>query len=547
MFPLAQTLLSGMTTVGMTLPDGLTPNLDLLLPEFIVLGTAFGAILPELLLPAGRRAVATAWTSLIGLLCAFVLVVAMGPSDQLAIQVLDGQGGIISGLRMDAFSVFCRALVTGGGALLVLISMGFTRRMDRGHGEFYSILLFSLLGVMLVSGVSDLLSLFVCLELVTIMAYVLAAFRRNDLRSTEAGMKYLVVGAVSTAILLLGIGLIYGWTGSLSLEAIGGDVWDTVTAGGEIPAIFLLGMAFLLSGLLFKVGGVPFHVWIPDVYEGAPSPVTAFLITASKAAGVILLLRVAQAVFVRPLGLEETLHSPLAQQWVLVLGVIAVVTLLFGVLAALPQRGIKRMIAYSSIGHAGYMLMGIAAIAAEGGRASHGAQYGGEALLYYIMAYFVTSIVAFAVIIVVGGASARMPGGGDGAKAYEGLWARSPFLAVAMCLALLSLAGVPPMSGFFAKFLIIRATVDKGLFALAFIGAGAVIVSLYFYLLWIKAMYFKAPPEGAPQGADFHIPMSTRVVLWGGMIAMVLMGVWMPPFYDWAHDAAASLTALAGR
>ena len=536
-----------MFPLAITLPEGFTPNLHLLLPEFIVLGTALGAILPELMLPAGRRAVATAWTSLIGLVVAFVVIVAMGPSESLAMQVQAEDGSIVSGLRMDAFAVFCRALVTGGGALLVLISMGFTRRMDRGHGEFYAILLFSLMGVMLVSSVSDMLSMFVCLELVTIMAYVLAAFRRNDLRSTEAGLKYLVIGAVSTAILLLGIGLIYGWTGTMSFEGLGEKVWGAVSAGQTMPAIFLLGMAFFVSGLLFKVGGVPFHVWIPDVYQGAPSPVTAFLITASKSAGVILLLRLAQAVFVRPLGLEDTLSNPLAEQWVLVLGAISVVTLLFGVMAAIPQRGIKRMIAYSSIGHAGYLLMGIAAIAADGGRDPNGAQYGGEALLYYIMAYFVTSVVAFAVIMIVGSASARMPGGAHGEKAYEGLWSRSPFLAVAMCLALLSLAGVPPMAGFFGKFLIIRATVDKGLFALAFIGAGAVIVSLYFYMLWIKSMYFKAPPEGAPKGKDFIIPMSTRVVLWGGMVTMVLMGVYMPPFFEWAHEAAASLTALAGR
>ncbi len=534
-----------MFTLAFDLPEGLTPNLHLLLPEFIVAGTALGAILPELLLPAGRRAAATAWTSLVGLVCAFVVILVMGPSRELAIQVMEGDT-LVSGLRMDAFSVFCRALIAGGGALLVLLSMPFTRRMDRGHGEFYAILLFSLLGVMFVSEVSDLLSLFVCLELVTIMAYVLAAFRRNDLKSTEAGLKYLVIGAVSTAVLLLGIGLIYGFTGSMSLEVLGAKVWETAAnPEASLPGIFLLGMALLLSGLFFKIGGVPFHVWIPDVYQGAPSPVTAFLVTASKAAGVILLIRIAQAVFVRPETIAATVDNPLAQQWVVLFGAVAVVTLLFGVLSAIPQLNIKRMIAYSSIGHAGYLLMGVAAIASGGGGQGSGAQLGGEALLYYLMAYFVTSVVAFAVIITVSAASKNVPGGPHGAKAYEGLWSRSPFLAVALCLALLSLAGVPPMSGFFAKFLILRATIDSGLYALAFIGAGAVVVSLYFYLLWIKSLYFSAPPEGAPTGDDFRISVSTRALLWGGMIAMVLMGIWMPPFFTWAHDAAASLVAIA--
>jgi len=513
------------TFLAMKLPEGLTPNLHLLLPEFIVAGTAIAAILPELLLPAGRRARLTAWTSVAGLLVAFVVILAMGPSSKSALHVVDGDL-TVTGWRADAFSVFCRALVTGGGALLVLLSMPFTRRMDRGHGEFHALLLFALLGVMLVSGVSDLLSLFVCLELVTIMAYVLASFRRNDVRSTEAGLKYLVIGAVSTAVLLLGIGLVYGAVGSLSFQALA-----RVMTVGQPPAILVMGLAFILIGLLFKIGGVPFHVWIPDVYEGAPTPVTAFLITASKFAGVVLLLRFAQAVFV------PTLQAADPFDWVVVLGVLSVVTLLFGVLGAIPQRSIKRLLAYSSIGHAGYIIMGIAAIAAAG---SSGSGRATSAILYYMMAYFATSITAFAVIITVSAATKS-----DDHTAYTGLARRSPFLALAMLLALLSLAGVPPLAGFFGKFLILAAVVDKGLFTLAFIGVGAVIISLYFYMLWIKEIFVKAPADGVV-GPRIPVPGVTRCVLWIGMLAMLAMGIVMGPFYSWVHDAAQSMGTYLG-
>ncbi|MDJ0521046.1 MAG: NADH-quinone oxidoreductase subunit N [Planctomycetota bacterium] len=512
--------------LAMQLPEGFTPNLHLMIPEFIVAGTALGAILPELLLPAGRRAAATAWTSLAGLAIAFVVVVAMGPSDAMALHMKDGAFDV-TGWKADSFSVFCRALTAIGGVFLVLMSIPYTRRMDRGHGEFYALLLFALLGVMLVAGVSDLLSMFVCLELVTIMAYILAALRRNDMQSTEAGLKYLVIGAVSTAILLLGIGLVYGAVGNLSFAGL--EEYLLKPENAEYPAILVMGIAFVLIGLFFKIGGVPFHVWIPDVYQGAPSPATAFLITASKFAGVILLLRFGEA------ALLPALKTVDAFSWVILLGVVSVITLLFGVLGAIPQRSIKRLLAYSSIGHAGYILMAIAAVATEGGS---GAQKGTSALLYYMMAYFATSITAFAVIITVSAAAKS-----HGHEAYTGLARRAPFLAVAMALSLFSLAGVPPMAGFFGKFLILQSVVDKGLYVLAFVGAGAVIVSLYFYMLWIKEMYIRKPEEGVTY-PSIHVPGVTRFVLWAGMIAMLALGVWMGPFYEWVHEAATSIAAV---
>jgi len=389
------------------------------------------------------------------------------------------------------------------------------------------VLLMALLGVMLLSGVADLLSLFVCLELVTISSYVLAAFRRNDARSTEAGLKYLVVGSVSSALLLLGIAFVFGATGALSFDAL-----RTAVLAGAPDPLLVLGAALLLVGVLFKVGGVPFHVWIPDVYEGAPSPVTAFLSTASKSAGVVLLMRFAQAVLVPSIGRAEA-------AWLWLLVVLACLTLLFGLLGAIPQRRIKRLLAYSSIGHAGYLLAAVAAMAAGG---ANDALPGASAILFYLGAFFFTNLTAFTVVVLVAGSSVP-----PGASAWAGLSKRAPFLALAMCLALLSLAGVPPLSGFFGKFLVLNAVVMRAeahpiLWVLASVGAVGILISLYFYLLWILEMYFKAP-EPALDGTTLKVPAPAGAVLWIGLLAMLAMGVFMGPFYAWAEHAAKALVA----
>ena len=322
-------------------------NLDRMLPEFLVAGAGLAAILPELVMPAGKRAVATAWTSAIGLAAALACLLFWCPEGIAMLARADGESGaMITGWMSDKFSIYCRAILAGGGLLLVLLSMPYTKRMDKGHGEFYAILLFAILGSMLVTGVSDLLSLFVCLELVTIMAYVLAAFRRNHLPSTEAGLKYLVVGAVSTAVLLLGIALIYGGTGSLAL----GDIATTIQSGNS-NVLLVMGIGLVLIGMLFKIGGVPFHVWIPDVYEGSPTPTTAFLSTASKSAGVVLLLRFA---YVALIPAMDGVHS---LSWVLLLSSIAIITLFFGSLGrsfAAIHQATSRLLVHIPCGLSAY-------------------------------------------------------------------------------------------------------------------------------------------------------------------------------------------------
>jgi NADH-quinone oxidoreductase subunit N len=504
-------------------------NLRYLLPEFLVAGAALAVVATEVLLPAGRRARATSLTAIAGLLAALVLVVldwTNGVRGE-ALKLVGTSGALVTAWTVDPFSLFTRGLALVGGLLVALLAIPYTRRMDKGHGEFYAVFLFALLGVMLLSGVSDLLSLFVCLELVTISSYVLAAFRRNDLKSTEAGLKYLVVGSVSSALLLLGIAFVYGATGALSFPALAGAV-----AVAAPDPMLVLGASLLLVGVLFKVGGVPFHVWIPDVYEGAPSPVAAFLSTASKSAGMVLLLRLAQVVLIPAAGRVEA-------AWLWLLVVLAGVTLLFGLLGAIPQRRIKRLLGYSSIGHAGYLLAAVAAMSA-GGAAE--ALPGATAILFYLGAFFFTNLTAFMVIVLVSAVPAPA-----GVSAWAGLSRRAPFLGLAMALALLSLAGVPPLSGFFSKFLVLNAVVANAnaqpiLWVLAGVGALGILISLYFYLLWILEMYFK-PPEPALASVGVRVGAPAAVVLWVGILAMLAMGIFMGPVYAWAEDAAKALIA----
>lgn len=505
-------------------------NLHLLLPEMLVAGAGLAVVASEVLLPPDRRGRATAFTAFAGLASALALIVLawINGTTGAALEVVE-EGRRVTAWTVDAFSLFTRGLAAAGGLLLVLLATPFTRRLDRGHGEFYAVLLFALLGVMLVSGVSDLISLFVCLELVTVSSYVLAAFRRNDVRSTEAGLKYLVVGSVSSALLLLGIAFVFGATGSFSLDALA-----VAATAGEPSALLLLGTALLLVGILFKVGGVPFHVWIPDVYEGAPAPVTAFLSTASKSAGLVLLLRLTETALIPTVGRVEG-------AWLWLLVVLASMTLLFGLLGAIPQRSVQRMLGYSSIGHAGYLLAGVAAMAA--GTAGD-AVPGATALLFYLGAFFFTNLTAFTVIVLVSGVAAP-----HGVSAWAGLSRRAPFLALAMVLALLSLAGVPPLSGFFGKFLVLSAVIGRTdaapiLWVVAGIGAVGILLSLYFYLLWIREMYFEAPPPELAT-AGVRTPLVARVALWVGVAAMVGLGVFMGPLYDLAQQAARALLAAA--
>jgi NADH-quinone oxidoreductase subunit N len=404
----------------------------------------------------------------------------------------------------DAMALFFKRLFLVGTALVLVMSVGFARQLEGGVGEFFALLMFACTGMMLTASVNDFLMLFVALETVTMSFYILVAWLRRQQQSLEAGVKYLILGALASAFLVYGITFIYGTTGTTGFAGVAAKI---TSAGAPLK----LGLLLVLAGLGFKIASVPFQAWVPDVYQGAPAPVTAFLATGSKAAGFALLLRV----------LFKAL-APVKPTWVLLIGTLAGLSVLYGNFAAMPQRNVKRLLGYSSISHAGFLLLGIAAAD----------RFGVEAVLFYLVAYLFTNLCAFTVISCLAG---TLPD--DERENYAGLAQRSPLLAAAMTVALASLAGVPPMVGFFAKFLVFTAIIGQKMWCLVIIGAIGVVVSLYYYLGVVKAMYWQEPRE---TGA-ITVARPMKALLWLTMFAIVGIGVFQGKLAGCALDVAREL------
>ena len=426
---------------------------------------------------------------------------------------------------LDAFAVTLKVIF--GLTALFVMAMADTwfRRVDRGHAEFHLLVMFATMGMFFTTCVEDFATLFVSLELITISFYVLTAFKRNDERSVEAAVKYIILGAVASAFLLLGIAFIYGASGSLMLRDLGTTQLSDALGSGS-GALVRFGVLLTLVGLGFKIAAVPFQVWAPDVYQGASSPVTAFLSMGSKAAGFVLILKVVRAC----MGPAGDAGIAVAAAWIGVLGVITGATVLYGNLGAMWQKDIKRLLGYSSIGHAGYLLMGILAFN----------QAGFAAVVYYLAAYFFTVLSVFGVVVIVSGVTRS-----HRIDDYAGLGRRSPFLGLVMTIGLLSLAGVPPLGGFFGKFLVFTAilgTKSTVAYVLAFIGIFGIVVSLYYYLGVVKRIYMDEPQESA-RGEDFHISRPMKMVLYTCMIGILLMGIFQAPFVSLANSAADALMA----
>ena len=372
----------------------------------------------------------------------------------------------------------------------------------RGLGEFLCLPLFLCAGLMWMASMTDLLGLFVALETVTITFYVVVAYMRRNLGSLEAGVKYLILGALSTGFLLYGLAWLFGLTGQTNLAAIQTVLVDW--KGDTTPLLFT--MALLMVGLSFKVGAAPFQFWIPDVYQGAPTPITAFLSVGSKAAGFIVLIRL----------LEPLLASPIRHAVLLMLGVLAGATLIVGNLAAINQSNFKRLLAYSSIAHAGYLLMGLAAI---------GDVFAGRAVVFYLSGYLLMTFLAFLILVPVTKAS-----GGDDIAHFNGLARRSPGLALAMLIAAASLAGVPFTVGFFGKFFIFEAAMNQGLYLLVLVGIVTVASGFYYYFKVIRAMYWQPAPEDAgpvaiTKTSSVAIFILATLILILGVYPQLLIGI----------------------
>jgi NADH-quinone oxidoreductase subunit N len=422
-----------------------------LLPFLIVAGTALATIIADLWTEGPDRE-GLGWIGLAGLLATAIAAVALWNTRASTLS---------DTLVVDRYGLFFTLLFCVTSSLTLLMSMSYLEITDIPTGDYYSLIMLSTVGMVLMASATDLIVIFLALEVMSIAAYVLAGIARRDLRSNEAALKYFLLGAFATAFLLFGIALLYGATASTALPVIAARI---AQAGTDQAALVTAGIALLLVGFAFKVAVVPFHVWAPDVYEGAPTAVTAFMAVGIKAAGFAAFVRV-------------FLHTllPLSADWRGILWLLAVLTMTVGNVTALRQRNIKRMLAYSSIAHAGYLLVGMVA----------GGELGGSAVLFYLLAYAFMTLGAFAVVIALG----RRGQANETIDDYAGVGFRSPFLGLAMAVFMLSLAGFPPLAGFIAKFYIFSAAVKAGYVGLAVIGMLNSVVSVYYYLGVLVRMY----------------------------------------------------------
>ena len=389
---------------------------------------------------------------------------------------------------MDGLALFFKRFFLLAAILVLVMSVDFSARLGSGISEFYSLVLFALAGMMFAASANDFAMLFVSLELITVTFYILTSFQRNRLVSLEAGVKYLILGALASAFLVYGIALIYGTSGTMSF----GELLLKGPALQNQP-LFQLGVLLVVGGLAFKIAAFPLQIWAPDVYQGSPAPATAFLAVGSKAAGMVLLIRVLFGAL--PLAVVEHLTK--------LLMVMSAVTILYGSLCAIPQRNLKRLLGYSSIANAGYLLLGLAAM-------SHA---GVTAILYYLAGYLFTVLAAFTVICVVLRATDA-----EDIAGLAGLGRRSPLLAAALTLSMVSLAGIPPLAGFFGKFLLLKAAAEQGpsfywLIGVAIVG---VVISLYYYFGVVRAIYWsKEPADVSPILVPWPMKLSLGVCLLG--------------------------------
>jgi NADH-quinone oxidoreductase subunit N len=433
-------------------------NMTPILPEIFLSVLAMALLLINVFSPGGQKSY-LAYVSFIGIVATAVLVGA-------------GWGGHIESFGgsvvLDNFATFFKMTFLVGAGLTVLITDRYMEREECNHGELYPLILFAVVGMMLMAAGTDLMTIFLGLEVMSVSLYVLAGFNRANRKSNEAGLKYFLLGAFSTGFMLYGMALIYGATGTTRLYKIAEIVGQMTLPSANI--LLVAGMLLMMTGFAFKIAAAPFHMWTPDVYEGAPTPMTAFMSAGPKAAGFAALLRI----FLVAL-------PTLQVEWSQVLWVLAVLTMTVGNITALRQDNIKRILAYSSIAHAGYALVGFAA----------GNSTGTAGILFYMLSYAFMNIGAFAIVILI----AKKGETNGNVSDYAGLGFKRPLLALAMTLFLFSLAGVPPAAGFIGKFYLFSGAIQKGYIWLAVIGVLNSAASAYYYLRIMVYMYFKEPAE----------------------------------------------------
>jgi NADH-quinone oxidoreductase subunit N len=472
-----------------------------LLPVLVILGTAALVLLLDLLPPRHSKE-HLGGVALLGIVGALFATWWQWGKEARAFRDM---------VLLDGYALFFDVIICYAAALAVLLSMDYLRRHGVESGEYYALVLFSTAGMMLLASAGDLVVAFLAIEIMSLSLYILAGIFKTRLASGEASMKYFLLGAFASSFLLYGIALIYGATGSTSFDRIAA----ALPAGRSPDPLFLVGLALLLVGFGFKVSAVPFHSWAPDVYQGAPTSVTAFIATGSKAAAFAAMLRV---LVVALRGAQP--------DWSALLWGVAVVTMTVGNVVAIAQSNLKRMLAYSSIAHVGYMLVGVVA----------GGAPGGGAVLFYLLAYTFTTAGAFGVITLCERAGEEAVEVGD----YAGLARRHPLLAAVLALFLLSLVGIPPLAGFVGKFYLFGAAVRSGYLWLAVVGVLNSAIAAYYYLRVIVYMYMREP-DGAAGATVYSPSFAGGLALAISLAGIVLLGLMPAPFVDLAQSAVAPL------
>ena len=501
---------------------GLTANLHLLAPEFALTALAFLVFTVDLFLPERRKEWLAALAAL-GLLGVIALVILMRPAESLTLY-----GGLVV---VDGFGLFFKVFFCAIGVGIIALSVEYGRDRLQHRGEFYGLLLFSVLGMNLMAMARELLTAYIALELLSFSLYVLVAYGLREARSNEAGIKYIIIGALSSAIMLYGLSNIYAALGTTYFAGIAAEL---ATPAAANPVLWV-GIALLVAGLGFKLSAVPFHMWAPDAYEGAPLPVTAYLSIGSKAAAFALTLRLfAEAI------------APAAEwwsQWQLVIAALAALTMLLGNLVALAQRNLKRLLAYSSIGHVGYALAGVAVLGSDFALAA-------KAVIFYLAVYAATNLVVFAGIVAYYNREGR-----DDIADLAGLADRHPYTAACIAIGLFSLAGLPIFAGFTAKFYLFAAVADGGMLWLAGVAIFSSLVSLYYYLQVLRVMYIQPASaagddddgdghgdDDVPAAAPMRRPSALLMATMGlGVLAVTWLGIYPAPLLGLIEAAGAAI------
>ncbi|HEX4265116.1 MAG TPA: NADH-quinone oxidoreductase subunit N [Verrucomicrobiae bacterium] len=483
-------------------------NLSLISLEVCVITLGLVVLLADLWLPPERKKL-LGYAAAAGL--GFLLVINFTHLGNCTVP-----GEAFNGMFVqDALSIFFKRFFLLTAILVLLLIAEFSDQIAAGISEYYSLTLFALVGMLFAASANNFALLFVSLELITVSFYVLTSFQRGRMVSLEAGVKYLIIGSLSTSFTIFGIALVWGTSGKFNFAELA-----TVAAQMGGNKLFLFGLLFVMVGLGFKIAAFPFQIWAPDVYQGAPTPTTAFLAVGSKAAGFVLLLRV----------LFVAVPTITAQQ-ANILIIISGITILYGNLCAIPQHNIKRLLGYSSIAHAGYLLLGVAAMA--GAKSSDG----GAAILYYLSGYLFTLFAAFMVITLV-----LRHLDTEEISGLAGLGQRSPLLAATMTLSMVSLAGLPPMVGFFGKFLLLKSVIDlgpvnHGYYCLAFTALVGVVISIYYYFGVIRAIYWGQPNDSLP----IRISCPLRFAICLCIVGMLWFGLFPACLLHLAQGGAAAL------